>query len=94
MRPDLHLNSFSLHPSSGEQFNKCYLCILILDSQSKLTAESAHLLAVEVEVVLVGGVGSAEVLVSTPTPPIRVWAIATAYGEKGILKITQCKMSG
>ena len=48
----------------------------------KLTAESAHLLAVEVEVVLVGGVGGAEVLVSAPAPPIRIWAIATAYGKR------------
>ena len=60
----------------------------------KLTAESAHLLAVEVEVVLVGGVGSAEVLVSAPTPPIRIWAITTAYGRGGITKITQRDISG
>ena len=64
----------------------------MLGSYLELTAESAHLLAVEVEVVLVGGVGSAEVLVSAPAPPIRVWAIATAYGEKGIMKITQYDM--
>ena len=83
MRPDLHLNSFSLHPSSGEQFNQCYFVKLVLDSNLKLTAQSTHLLAVEVEVVLVGGVGGAEVLVSAPAPPIRIWAITTAYGGKG-----------
>ena len=48
----------------------------------KLTAESTHLLAVGVEVVLVGGVGSAEVLVSATTPPIGIWAITTAYGRE------------
>merc|ERR1719322_414180 len=46
---------------------------------ASVIAESAHLLAVEVEVVLVGGVGSAEVLVSAPAPPIGIWAIATAF---------------
>ena len=66
-----------------EQFNQCHFGIWILDNYLKLTAESAHLLAVEVEVVLVGGVGSAEVLVSAPAPPIRIWAIATAYGKGG-----------
>ena len=60
----------------------------------KLTAESAHLLAVEVEVVLVGGVGSAEVLVSAPAPPIGIWTITTAYGREGIIEITQNDISG